>query len=281
MMLYHDKKTLQEAISPFRDEGLIGFVPTMGALHSGHLELVKTSAKENVLTIVSIFVNPTQFDNPDDLKSYPRTLESDIELLKALNEQIIIFAPSVEEMYANQVEANAFDFDGLDKEMEGAFRPGHFDGVGTIVSKLFDLVLPDKAYFGEKDFQQLQIIRKLVENLDLHLEIVPCPIVREESGLAKSSRNQRLNAEQYEQASLIYEVLKEVKNKFNGTNLAELQDWVTKQFDNHPLFKLDYFDIADEATLKSIDKYDPNNSYRAFIAVFVDDVRLIDNMQLN
>lgn len=280
-MLYHDKKTLQEAILPFRDEGLIGFVPTMGALHSGHLELIKNSAKENILTVVSIFVNPTQFDNADDLKAYPRTLEADMELLKALNEEILVFAPSVEEMYANQVEASAFDFGGLDNEMEGAFRPGHFDGVGTIVSKLFDLVLPDKAYFGEKDFQQLQIIRKLVENLDLHLEIVPCPIVREESGLAMSSRNQRLSPEQHEQASLIYEVLNEVKNKFNGTNIAELQDWVTKQFENHPLFKLDYFDIADEATLKTIKEYETDSIYRAFIAVFADDVRLIDNMQLN
>lgn len=282
MKLYNDKASLQKALSPLRKNGEIGFVPTMGALHQGHLALIKQSVQENPNTVVSIFVNPTQFNNPEDLKAYPRTLDADIALIQSKIEgQVIVFAPNVTEMYDENLAAKEFDFDGLDQQMEGAFRPGHFDGVGTIVSKLFELVNPDKAYFGEKDFQQLQIIRKLVEKQELAIDIIGCPIVRDVSGLAKSSRNKLLNKEEKEQASSIYKVLQEVKQLFRGENAEAIQQLVKDAFHQHALFKLDYFEIAEEETLQTISRFDKNQKYRAFIAVYARDVRLIDNIQLN
>lgn len=282
MKLYNDKVSLQKALKPLRKSGTIGFVPTMGALHQGHLALIKQAVQENPCTVVSIFVNPTQFNDPEDLKAYPRTLDADMELIQSSVEgQVIIFAPSVTEMYDKNPAAENFDFDGLDQQMEGAFRPGHFDGVGTIVSKLFELVHPDKAYFGEKDFQQLQIIRKLVAKQELAIDIIGYPIVRDASGLAKSSRNKLLSKEEKEQASNIYAVLKEVKQLFRGENAEAMQQLVKDAFHQHALFKLDYFEIAEEETLQAIRKFDENQKYRAFIAVYAGDVRLIDNIQLN
>lgn len=282
MKVYSDKVSLQRALEPMRESGTVGFVPTMGALHHGHLALIKQAAEENSCTVVSIFVNPTQFNNPDDLKAYPRTLDTDLALIKAaIGDDILIFAPSVEEMYNQKLSTHQFEFDGLDKQMEGAFRPGHFDGVGTIVSKLFNFVNPNRAYFGEKDFQQLQIIRKLVAKLQLPIEIVGCPIIRDESGLAKSSRNQLLSEEESIQASIIFSVLNDVKEQFFGENIMDIKEYVAASFQDHPLFKLDYFEISDEETLQPIKKFDKQQNYRAFIAVFAGDVRLIDNIHLN
>lgn len=282
MKVYNDKVSLQKAVAPMRTRGTVGFVPTMGALHQGHLALIKQAAEENHCTVVSIFVNPTQFNNPEDLKAYPRTLDTDLALIKAaIGDDIVIFAPSVTEMYNEKLATEDFDFDGLDRQMEGAFRPGHFDGVGTIVSKLFNFVNPDCAYFGEKDFQQLQIIRKLVAKQQLPINIVGCPIIRDASGLAKSSRNQLLSKEENEQASLIYRVLNQVKEQFTGENSEEIKQFVKNNFQTHPLFKLDYFEISNEETLHPINEFDKQQKYRAFIAVYAGDVRLIDNIQLN
>lgn len=282
MNVYNDKASLQNAIESMRNAGTIGFVPTMGALHQGHLTLIKQASKENYCTVVSIFVNPTQFNNSEDLKDYPRTLSHDLALIEEdIAGNVIVFAPSISEMYDEKLIAEHFDFNGLENQMEGAFRPGHFDGVGTIVSKLFDFVKPDKAYFGEKDFQQLQIIRKLVAIKEFPIEIIGCPIVRDDSGLAKSSRNQLLTDEQREQASLIYKVLKEVAKDFPKKNVVDLKKFVEDNFKSHPLFKLDYFEISDEENLHPVSEFDKQHSYRAFIAVYAGDVRLIDNMHLN
>lgn len=282
MEVYNDKISLQQAVASRRIKGSIGFVPTMGALHQGHLSLIEQSAADNPCTVVSIFVNPTQFNNSQDLEKYPRDLNADIDLIQStVKSDIVIFAPSVTEMYHNKLTADSFNFDGLDQQMEGAYRPGHFDGVGTIVFKLFELVRPNCAYFGEKDFQQLQIIRKLVSIKNIAIEIKGHPIIREKSGLAKSSRNQLLSEKEREEARIIFEVLNKVKNKFNGINTHELKQFVKDCFDFHPLFQLDYFEICDETSLQPILEYDSTKKYRAFVAIYAGEIRLIDNMQLN
>ena len=260
----------------------LGFVPTMGALHAGHLTLVKAAIAKNTLVVVSIFVNPTQFDNPNDLSTYPRTLSEDIQLLETLSKtQILVYAPTVDDIYGSQIIAERFDFGGLEFQMEGKFRTGHFDGVGTIVKRLFEIVKPNFAYFGEKDFQQLQIIRKMVEITQLPVTIIGCPIEREPNGLAMSSRNSRLSAEEKEAAALIYQTLQIIKEKFKSKNHTDISDWVSKQFSNHPLFKLEYFQISESENLAPIYQKNQTKTYRAFIAVFAADVRLIDNIALN
>ncbi len=263
-----------------RDKNL-GLVPTMGALHSGHLSLVKKAIDENDLVVVSIFVNPTQFNNTTDLEKYPRNLERDIELLKELSEQIIIFAPSVEEIYKDSVKSKTFEFDGLDKVMEGAFREGHFEGVGTIVELLLRAVDPNRAYFGEKDFQQLQIIKKLVENEHIPVQIVGCPIEREPHGLAMSSRNERLSPQIRQKADVIHKTLQMAREKFGTENAKSIVDWVKTEFGKSESFQLEYFTIADENHLIPIEEKIRNKKYRAFIAVYAEDVRLIDNLRLN
>lgn len=258
----------------------IGFVPTMGALHRGHLSLMKESLSQNHVTVVSIFVNPTQFNNPEDLKKYPRTLESDIEKINNLNSEIIIFAPETQEMYPKNTFSENFDFDGLEFEMEGKHRPGHFDGVGTIVKKLFEIVTPNKAYFGEKDFQQLQIIKKLVEKHQIKTTVVGCSIYREVNGLAMSSRNERLSEIERNQAKLIYEVLTKAKKMFITKSAYHVSKFVEKQFLAQNMFQLEYFEIANENTLKTCQRKIKSQKYRAFIAVFVNNIRLIDNISL-
>jgi pantoate--beta-alanine ligase len=259
----------------------IGFVPTMGALHEGHLALVGRSLNENTSTVVSIFVNPTQFNNSEDLAKYPRTLEEDVRKLTDLNSDIIVFAPSVEDIYDGNPVSQSFDFDGLENQMEGKFRPGHFDGVGTIVKRLFEIVTPTKAYFGEKDFQQLQIVKKLVAKNELPVTIIGCPIYREANQLAMSSRNERLSSEERNQASIIYQTLALAKHTFQNENLENANTLVEKAFEKHPLFNLEYFVIADEETLLPCEKKESNKNYRAFIAVFVNNIRLIDTISLN
>lgn len=282
MQVFKEKEALGSLIETFKKDDLsVGFVPTMGALHQGHISLVAQALKACDKVIVSIFVNPTQFDNPGDLQKYPRTLDNDITLLSELSEEVIVFAPNPAEIYGEEIVSERFSFDGLEDQMEGKFRKGHFDGVGTVVKKLFEIVQPDKAFFGEKDFQQLQIIRKLVEKHQLPVEIIGCPIDRESTGLARSSRNERLAPDQRLKAKFIYEVLNRVKEDFGTKSASELTQWVESQFDNNPELKLEYFEIADVDTLESLQEKLNGKSYRAFIAVYSGDVRLIDNIALN
>lgn len=279
MLIFTEIKSLQQKIKSLENGTLIGFVPTMGALHEGHLSLVEKAKKENDIVVVSIFVNPTQFDNADDLINYPKTLEKDLSLLKAANCDIV-FTPTPEEIYADNIQSQSFDFDGLEFQMEGKFRAGHFNGVGTIVERLFKVVKPHKAYFGEKDFQQIQIIRKMVEKKNIPVQIISCPIHREKDGLAMSSRNTRLTTAQRAEAPFIYETLKKAKTLFGTKNAAEVIKWVENEFKNHPLFNLEYVEIADEETLLPVEIKNSTKKYRAFIAVFAGKVRLIDNISL-
>ena len=259
----------------------IGFVPTMGALHQGHLALMQRSIKENDDTVVSIFVNPTQFNNPEDLDKYPRTLEEDVKKMRTLSDKIILYAPSVDDIYEGNTISQAFDFDGLENQMEGKFRPGHFNGVGTIVKRLFEIVTPTNAYFGEKDFQQLQIVKKMVEKNNLPVNVVGCPIFREENQLAMSSRNERLTPEERKEAAIIYKILNEAKEIFQTKTPEETIQFVENSFKDNERFDLEYFVIADESTLLPIDHKSKDKNYRAFIAVFVNNIRLIDTISLN
>lgn len=282
MQIFREKTPLKEAISALKDNNkTIGFVPTMGALHLGHLSLIKQASTQCDHVVVSIFINPTQFDNLHDLENYPRTFENDISLLKNLELNLIIFTPNAYELYGNRVEAEKFIFDGLENEMEGKYRTGHFNGVGTVVKKFFEIVQPDKAFFGEKDYQQLQIIKKLAEKHGLPVEIIGCPIDREINGLARSSRNERLSAEVRNEAAFIYDTLKEVKEKFGTNSAKNINQWVKAQFESHPVLKLEYFEIADIVSLKTVEEKKKGIQYRAFIAAFAGDVRLIDNIALN
>lgn len=283
MKKFQNKSELSLYLGTLRANGSsIGFVPTMGALHHGHLSLVNKGLSENDFVVVSVFVNPTQFDNQEDLVKYPRTLDEDIILLKTVSDhKIIVYAPTVEDIYANSVTSQSFTFDGLEYEMEGAFRDGHFDGVGTIVKRLFEIVKPDNAYFGEKDFQQLQIIRKLVELHHLPLNVVGCPIHRASDGLAMSSRNTRLTKEHREIAPFIYKTLNTAKTMFGTKSAQKVTEWVNNQFKKQPLLEVEYFIIADIKTLKPVKRKSTRKSYRAFIAVYAGDIRLIDNIALN
>ncbi|ESU19409.1 putative pantoate--beta-alanine ligase [Flavobacterium cauense R2A-7] len=282
MFIFNKKSDLTAHLAAIRTQKTkIGFVPTMGALHQGHLSLLKESIKNNAITVVSIFVNPTQFNNAEDLTNYPRTLERDVEKIKTVSKDIIVYAPSVEDIYEGNTKSTAFDYDGLEFQMEGAHRPGHFDGVGTIVKKLFEIVQPTNAYFGEKDFQQLQIVKKMVQKHNLTVTIHGCPIHREANGLAMSSRNERLSADARNEAALIYKTLKEAKSKFENHSAKEVIAFVENTFKKHPNFQLEYFEIADEATLLSCIRKSKSKKYRGFIAIFINNIRLIDNISLN
>jgi pantoate--beta-alanine ligase len=279
MKVLKSKKTLIDYVERQREMGKkIGFAPTMGALHEGHLSLYKAAKKENDEVISSIFVNPTQFNNPDDFQKYPKTLEKDLELLEKAGVDAV-YVPNVEEMYPDGLNSKKYDFDGLENEMEGKYRPGHFDGVGTIVEELFRQVQPHNAYFGEKDYQQLAIIKKMVEKTKLPVKIHGVPTLREEDGLAMSSRNVRLTETQRKEATIIYETLTKVKEWFKVISLEEIKQKVTDIFRNSN-FELEYFVIADEKTLKETDYFYKDKNYRAFIVAYADTVRLIDNMHL-
>ena len=257
----------------------IGLTPTMGALHKGHLSLIEQSSRENVFSIVTIFVNPTQFDKKEDLDNYPSTLKKDLQLLNNTNCDLV-FTPQASEMYQNNLNSDSFSFDGLENEMEGKHRQNHFDGVGTIVKKFFEIIKPTNAYFGEKDFQQLQIIRKMTSKEALPIDIIGCTIFRESDGLAMSSRNTRLTDTQRQEAPFIYKTLKKAAAQFKTKSVSEINKWDENQFDKNTVLNLEYFEIADENTLQSISKKENNNKYRAFIAVYADKVRLIDNISL-
>ena len=283
MLVYTTNTGLIAHINDQKKTGFsLGFVPTMGALHKGHLSLVRQALAANNLVVVSIFVNPTQFNNSNDLTKYPQNLTKDVELLETLSkESIVIYAPTTEEIYGTQISADKFDFKGLELEMEGRSRPGHFNGVGTVVKRLFEIILPNRAYFGEKDFQQLQIIRKMVELTQLPVIIIGCSIEREFNGLAMSSRNSRLKTNEFDKSALIYKTLQTVQTKFKNHSIQTIYEWVENQFSNQPLFELDYFQISEVESLTAIKKKSIKKTYRAFIAVFVRDVRLIDNIDLN
>ncbi len=272
---------LESEIKRIKEAGkTIGFVPTMGALHDGHLALVKRAVEENDFCVVSVFVNPTQFNNSSDLEKYPRNLEHDAELLQKAGCSII-FAPEADEMYNND-ELNSqfeFDFGGLDKVMEGKFRPGHFNGVVQIVSKLFNFVQPNNAYFGEKDFQQLSIIHHMVNEMNLKVNIIDCPIIREESGLAMSSRNERLTDIQRKNAAEISKVLFESRNFAAQKSPNELTKWVTDRVNALKGLEVEYFEIVNSSTLQPLQSW--NEPSVGCIAVFCGDVRLIDNIRYN
>lgn len=278
MKIVHAIKDLQEVLADLRAQGkTVGLVPTMGALHAGHASLVKRSVAENDATVVSVFVNPTQFNDKNDLTKYPRTLEADCRLLEQCG-ATVVFAPSVEEIYP-EPDMRHFSFPPLDTVMEGAYRPGHFNGVCQIVSKLFDLVKPDRAYFGEKDFQQLAIIREMVRQLKFPLQIVGCPIVREADGLALSSRNTRLSAEQRRQALKISQTLFASVDYAATHTVAQTQQFVEDAIAAAPGLRLEYFELVDGNTLQKITDWAGTDYAVGCITVFCGEVRLIDNIK--
>lgn len=279
MLVFSKVEQLKNHLNSIPNNSKTGFIPTMGALHEGHLSLIKKAIKENDIVITSIFVNPTQFDKKEDLKNYPRSIESDLEMLKKAGCNIA-FKPCPEEIYQGNEVSESFDFEGLETPMEGKHRKGHFDGVGTIVRKLFEIVAPNSAYFGEKDYQQLLIVKKMVEKLELPVEVIGCPIYREEDGLAMSSRNLRLSESQRKAAPFIYQTLRKAKEQLKTNTVEEVKNWFLQEFNQESKLKLEYFEIADAKTLQPIIKKVPEKRARAFVAAFAGKIRLIDNIEL-
>ena len=278
MEIINSVKGLKDRIASLRNENkTIGLVPTMGALHEGHASLVRRSVNENDITVVSIFLNPTQFNDPKDLERYPRTLDSDCKLLEECGAQIV-FAPSVKEIYP-EPDTRHFSYPPTDEVMEGARRPGHFNGVCQIVSKLFYMADPDRAYFGEKDYQQIAVIRRMVDDLGFRLQIVPCPVIREDNGLARSSRNALLSDEERKLAAHIHAVLKESVQFVSQTSLEELQKAVVDAIDAKEGLKTEYFSIVDGKTLRELDNWIQADYIVGCITVFCGKVRLIDNIR--
>lgn len=277
MKTFTKVKELREALGAVRN-GKIGFVPTMGALHEGHISLVSRARRECDTVVVSVFVNPTQFNDKTDLKNYPRTPEADAAMLAAAGVDFVLF-PTVEEIYP-EPDTRVFDFGKIDKVMEGATRPGHFNGVAQVVSRLFAIVEPDKAYFGEKDFQQIAVIRAMVRQLGLRVEIVDCPIVRDSDGLARSSRNMLLDKEHRAAAPHIYEVLSAAVGKVGEMSPAELSAWVTREVERNPLLKVIYFQAVDALSMQQVQSWDESERVQGCIAVQAGAIRLIDNIKL-
>ena len=257
---------------------VVGFVPTMGALHQGHISLVERARKECDVVVVSVFVNPTQFNDKNDLKNYPRTPEADAAMLEAAGVDYVLF-PSVEEIYP-EPDTRVFDFGQIDKVMEGATRPGHFNGVAQVVSRLFAIVNPTKAYFGEKDFQQIAVIRAMCSQLGLTLEIIDCPIIRDVDGLARSSRNTLLTPEHRAAAPHIYEVLSAATTKLGEMTPQQLTEWVVAEVENNPLLKVIYFQAVDALSLQQVENWEDSARIQGCIAVQAGEIRLIDNIKL-
>jgi len=277
MEVFSTIASLQAAVSAEKEKGKqIGLVPTMGALHKGHLSLVQHSVSENDITVVSIFVNPTQFNDPNDLLKYPRCLDKDIELLTKAHCDMV-FAPTEQEMYP-EPDTRQFDFDGLDQVLEGLYRPGHFQGVAQVVTRLFDIVKPHRAYFGEKDFQQLTLIRHLVNRYQIPVQIVSCPIVREPDGLAFSSRNERLTHTQRSNAPIIAQTLFESRKFISDWTVSEVKNWVVETINGVEEMRVEYFEIVDGSTLRPVHSWDECDCIVGCIAVYCGDVRLIDNL---
>ena len=279
MNVYNFIVDIQRFVKEKHNSGLkVGFVPTMGALHEGHISLINRAKKENDIVVCSVFVNPIQFNNPTDLEKYPRTPEKDITKLEQAGCDAI-FMPSVEEMYPNKVEDH-YDFGDIEHVMEGACRPGHFNGVAIVVRKLFEIVNPDRAYFGEKDFQQLAIIKKMVRDLNMNLEIVPCPIVRENDGLAMSSRNVRLNETERAIAPKIFATLNDAIFKKASMTPAEMKEYTLAKYAEIKEFEVEYVEITDETNLKSLENWNECDHARIFVALQLGPVRLIDNVRI-
>ena len=277
MKIIHTVSALNLALQPVRCKGdSIGFVPTMGALHQGHATLIRQSIAENDCTVVSLFVNPTQFNNSEDLRLYPRTPEEDQQMMRELGVNLL-FVPSVEEVYP-EPDRRVFDFGMLDKVMEDRFRPGHFNGVAQVVSRLFSFVQPDRAYFGEKDFQQLAIVREMTYRLQIPVEIVGVPIVREPSGLAMSSRNQRLTPQEREHASQIYHVLNNSRGRRGMYAPAALAEQVVDEINKVPGLHVEYYEIVDGYTLQPLSTWEESDYPVGCVAVYCGAVRLIDNI---
>lgn len=270
---------LQLAVTEAKQQGLsVGLVPTMGALHEGHASLIRQCVAENQLTVVSVFVNPTQFNDPKDLQHYPRTFEADAQLIASLGGDIV-FAPSVEEIYP-QEDKRVFSYPPIDTVMEGARRPGHFNGVCQIVSKLFDMVTPDKAYFGEKDFQQIAVVRAMMRDLGYKFQLVPCPIVRETSGLALSSRNALMSEDERVLATNIYRILRESVVFSQAHTVAETQRFVVNQLNALEGLEVEYYEIVNGETLQTVTSWEDAAQIQGCITVFCGarPVRLIDNI---
>lgn len=268
---------LNAALAPLKREG-VGFVPTMGALHAGHRSLVERARRENDTVVVSVFVNPTQFNDKNDLKNYPRTPEADCAILEAAGADIV-FMPTVEDIYP-EPDTRQFDFGLVDKVMEGATRPGHFNGVAQVVSRLFALVNPARAYFGEKDFQQIAVIKAMVEQLSIDVEIVECVIVRGEDGLALSSRNELLTPEHRAAAPHIYATISQCAAKMETMSPAELTEWVVATIDSNPLLKTIYFEAVDARTMQRVEKWSDSERIQGCCAVQAGNIRLIDNIRI-
>jgi len=281
MLIFKTVVELQQFLFSCKNK-TIGFVPTMGALHQGHISLMEKAIEENDIMVCSIFVNPTQFNNKEDLEKYPRHTDKDLALIQhafADDAKLVIFLPDVIEIYPNKIE-KSYDFGNLSLVMEAQHRPGHFDGVGMVLERFFDIVQPTKAYFGEKDFQQLAVVRNLVKQLKLPVQIIGCPIVREANGLAMSSRNERLTPEQKEQAANIYKFLQNAKQQAKTLTVEEVKNNFTNAIKNISALQLEYLEIADGSTLTSIENWEETTYCVAFVAVFVGNVRLIDNVTL-
>lgn len=278
MEVFQTVSSLQAVLTNL--SGSVGFVPTMGYLHQGHLSLIEKALEENTHLAVSIFVNPTQFEDPTDLEKYPRSLEKDLSMIATIAPKALVFTPAVSEIYRNKITAGLYSFNGLDKRMEGNSRQGHFQGVAAVVERLFSIVNPDRAYFGEKDYQQLAIIRHIVVQKKLSIAIVGCPIVRDESGLALSSRNARLSEHHLEQASLLFRSLKQARVLYLDKGASTAQHHVNQLFSQAQEWTLDYFCICDEITLRQIDNKKTEN-VRGFIAAQVGEIRLIDNLSFS
>mgnify|MGYP001307260997 FL=1 len=258
----------------------VALVPTMGALHRGHLSLVKRAFVENDYVVISIYINPTQFNNLSDFNNYPQNQKKDKSLLKPFKKKIIVYIPDNKEIYPNGIKSNTYDFGSLDQHMEGKFRDNHFNGVATVIETLFKNITPNKAYFGEKDFQQFQIIKSLVEQKRINTKLILCPIVREKNGLALSSRNKHLNSSQKKLASLIYSSLKKIKRIYNQHDVNELEKIFINQIEDSKLLKVEYFCIASENDLIPIKNIVNKKNFRVFVAVYVGQTRLIDNIKL-
>lgn len=270
---------LQEFLTSLSTDELIGFVPTMGALHQGHLSLVKAAKSDCQHVIVSIFVNPTQFDNPADLLAYPKDTDADLQKLQ--DEGVsAVFLPEVKDLYPQETSSDQYDLAILEQRMEGSFRPGHFQGVATVVHRLFALVNPDKAYFGEKDYQQVAVIRRLVDLKSIPVEIIACENIREDDGLAMSSRNRKLNSAERNAATLLIRSMRKVRSEKSSWTIAQAKKYVEECFEKDPIMQLEYFEIADENSLEALEKWQDSEHPRAFIAAYAGKTRLIDNLSL-
>lgn len=258
----------------------VGLIPTMGALHTGHLSLVERAFEENDYVVISIYINPTQFNNLSDFKNYPQNQKKDISLLKPFRKKIIVYIPENKEIYPNGIKSNSYDFGSLDQHMEGKFRDNHFNGVATVVEALFKNTTPNKAYFGEKDFQQFKIIKSLVEQKRINTKLILCPIVREKNGLALSSRNKYLNSSQKKLASSIHFTLKKIKRIYDQYDVNELEKIFIDKIEDSKQLKVEYFCIASENDLIPIKNIANNKNFRVFVAVYVGQTRLIDNIKL-